>query len=540
MRQKLLCAIVLLLGSQVAYAQQWPNYKEAYSGNPAANSMPYPYGAPGFRPPAGAPGYGYPGPFYIANPYQAAYANPYQAAYANPYYPPAFYPPAPQSFRPAGYIPEAPAGQGPVMAPQGPMLAPPVGPSCPPPAAVAPCAPACMLPPDLADIPHPEKPAEQPRREHLGWVSLQYLASWLRPEKLPGPLLTNGDPNDITPGAVGQPGTIPLFGQNGLDFGMFTGFRLESGLWLDKENCYSADVGGFALLRQNIKFNAASDANGNPALIRPIFDVIKGQEAGELVAFPGIAAGVSSITATADLFGLEVNARCHLYPSPRLEAETLFGFRFLDLRETLQISDQLTPLAANRITFNGQFVPVGDQLADLDQFSTRNRFFGFQMGEQIRREFGPFFLSDFGNIPFRFFLSGFGKIAIGLTDETVNINGQTTLFDPAGNQTAQGGILAQPSNIGGNHRAVFGFVPEVGLSFGFDITNHFRVQTGYSCLMWNAVVRPGSTIDRNINTFQVPSDQNFGKISGPPSPTFTFRDEWFWVNNFYFGAEVRY
>src|SRR5438128_1688803 len=105
-----------------------------------------------------------------------------------------------------------------------------------------------------------------PGNQGANWTAAGYGA--------PGHYPMPGTPGDTAPGAIGQPGTIPLFGQNGLDYGMNSGVRLEAGIWLDKDNRYSADVSGFTLLQRTLSFSAASDATGNPVLVRPIFDAV--------------------------------------------------------------------------------------------------------------------------------------------------------------------------------------------------------------------------------------------------------------------------
>src|SRR5262249_23233344 len=176
------------------------------------------------------------------------------------------------------------------------------------------------------------------------------------------------------------------------------------------------------------------------------------------------------------------------------------GFRYMRLAESLRIQDRLTPLLPGTITFNGGTNPVipPDQLADEDFFGTVNDFYGFQFGGSLHWEHK--WLS----------LDAFGKVGVGATVERVRINGSTTLISGAGNQVAEGGILALPSNIGDRSRTVFGFVPEAGLNFNIEATNHIRLRFGYSFLFWDKVVRPGRQIDGAVNPGLVPSDLTFG------------------------------
>jgi hypothetical protein len=47
---------------------------------------------------------------------------------------------------------------------------------------------------------------------------------------------------------------------------------------------------------------------------------------------------------------------------------------------------------------------------------------------------------------------------------------------------------------------VFSFIPEVGLNIGYDITPNIRIFGGGSVMYWRNVARPGSQIDRGLDT----------------------------------------
>src|SRR5690349_12072152 len=51
-----------------------------------------------------------------------------------------------------------------------------------------------------------------------GTFSADYLLWWVRKGPTPGPLLTTGSADDAIPGALGQPNTVPLFGDGGLNY----------------------------------------------------------------------------------------------------------------------------------------------------------------------------------------------------------------------------------------------------------------------------------------------------------------------------------
>ena len=75
------------------------------------------------------------------------------------------------------------------------------------------------------------------------WAQVEYLFWWLRNAPLPVPLVTTGnpnvgfDPNHVntvnTAGAIGQPGTQILFGEESIHEQGFSGMRLTVGGWVD-------------------------------------------------------------------------------------------------------------------------------------------------------------------------------------------------------------------------------------------------------------------------------------------------------------------
>ena len=192
------------------------------------------------------------------------------------------------------------------------------------------------------------------------------------------------------------------------------------------------------------------------------------------------------------------------------------------------IHENINGINGNTIQFpvNG---PGFSSVTDQDSFSTTNQFYGAQLGGRLTWENKWF---DAG---------AFAKLGLGATMQRVNINGTTTFFSPAGNQTVTGGLLALSSNIGTYNRTVFGVLPEMGFNFGVHFNDHVRLNFGYSCMLWNRVVRPDMQYDHNVNTNLAPTGNfNPGNVTGLVSPQFRFNDELFWINSFKVGLEFRY
>jgi hypothetical protein len=359
------------------------------------------------------------------------------------------------------------------------------------------------------------------------WASANYTLSWIRSERLATPLVTTGSAADLHPGALDQPGTVVLLGDH-MNFGSFSGIRGEVGAFLDEDDHFSLELGGWIVFPEHSTFSLNSDAGGNPIITRPIFNLNAGREAAFLDAFPGVAAGGVAVDVESKLWGAEVNSRYHWCPCEHLRADALLGFRYLRLEESLTVNDHLSPLENNVLRFQGAFVNPPNSLADFDRFHSDDYFYGMQVGGGVRWD------EEW------FFVGAFGKAAFGATHQTYDINGATTLITPGGNQTATGGILALPTNIGQHDHTVFGFVPEVGLNVGFKVSPHVDLTAGYSFLYWNQVARPGDTLDRNVNTSQVPTDISFGQGGGQARPVVRFNGDSFWVSTLTFGVDVHF
>jgi hypothetical protein len=265
-----------------------------------------------------------------------------------------------------------------------------------------------------------------------------------------------------------------------------------------------------------------SGAPGEPAIGRPFFNAVTGQEDAELVSFPGVLAGSTAVNLSSRLQGAELNAVSLVCCCPcTWKVEALAGFRFLALDEGLGITEALAVLPG---------VPVlgGTQFNIFDQFDARNQFYGGQVGVRGEYELGAWFAR------------GSFKLALGDTQETADVNGATTIISPGGVATAgPGGLLALPSNIGHYSRDVFAVVPEVGFSVGYQFDTHIRLSVGYDFLYWSEVARPGDQIDRSINPTQLVRTPG-GSVSTAGPPFFTFQGTDFWMQAITFGLEIRY
>ncbi|HEX5269324.1 MAG TPA: BBP7 family outer membrane beta-barrel protein [Gemmataceae bacterium] len=386
----------------------------------------------------------------------------------------------------------------------------------------------------------PKPPVEKEPCERF-WLSAGYDSSWVKPMRLNTPLITTGspgappgvDPTTYHAAGLGQPSTVVLFGDRNVDFGHINGIRASAGLFIDDDNRVSVEGTGFVQFARHQSYAASSDANGNPVIARPFFDALNNTETALPAGFPmGFAplasTGSVSVDTRTELLGAEANARYDFKPAERFHLQALAGFRYLRLSESLSIQDRVTTLEPG-FTFASNPLAAGDQLSDFDKFSTTNQFYGGQVG------------MGFGWSGKWVQVGGFGKIAVGATDQEVGITGGSTVHSSSlGTMSAPVGLYAQPSNIGRHSRTEFDFVPEGGINFGVRLLPCLRLTCGYSFLYWNSVVRPGSQIDRVVNPQTIPSDQFFGVSGGPVRPVFRFVDENYWVHTVNVGLTFHY
>jgi hypothetical protein len=350
------------------------------------------------------------------------------------------------------------------------------------------------------------------------WASGEYLLWWIRDSHLP-PLVTASPP--ASAGILGQPGTIVLFGGR-TENEERSGGRFRAGYWFDCQQTCGIEGGYFFLGSRSVNFTAGSAGAGSAVIARPFFNVITGAEDAELVSVPGMLTGATAVNLSSRLQGAELNGVCNLCCGCSGRVDVLAGFRYLELTEGLGITEDLT--VAPGVPVSG-----GTVFRVNDQFSTRNRFYGGQVG--ARAEFWR------GNL----FVNVRGMVALGSTDQVVAVAGSTVIAPPGQVPTvANGGLLALPTNSGHFSRDQFAVVPEVGINVGYQVTQHLRAFVGYSFLYWSNVVRPGDQIDRGVNLTQVPGSATASHLIGPARPAPVLRDTDFWAQGISFGVAFRY
>jgi hypothetical protein len=363
------------------------------------------------------------------------------------------------------------------------------------------------------------------------WVSGEYLLWWLKGDTVP-PLVTTGP--IASKGQLGQAGTSVLLGGSDLNDDQHSGFRLNVGYWLDDTQTWSLQVDGFILERASTGFFASSDTF--PVLSRPFFNVNTNMQDVKQVAAPGLATGAIRARSDTRLGGIELDAARNLGWGTWYRLDLLTGFRYLDLHESLAVTDDSHFLVD--VTNTNPPIPAGTTLKTFDGFAAHNRFFGAQLGAAGELREGPWIVS----------LQS--KVAIGGSVEELIIGGfhatpgasatRSTRTRAANVNMARGGFLALGSNSGSFGRGEFAFVPEVGVSVGYQLTSTVRIFAGYDFLYWSSVFRPDNQIDPALDVRHIPNFPHMAAAPSSPHPVAPLNGNDFWAQGLHCGLEFRY
>jgi hypothetical protein len=350
------------------------------------------------------------------------------------------------------------------------------------------------------------------------YFGAEYLMWWGKGDRLP-PLVTTGSAADPIPGALGQPGTALLFGNEEIGDDVRMGVRFSGGFWFTEDRCWGLYGSVFFLNEQTNEFFAAS--SGTPVLARPFVDFTPGtptfgQENSQLKGLNNVVAGFVKVDHSTRLWGGDANVRYNWCCTPAHSFDIILGYRGMSLEDDLAINELISshdPQSPGSILIT-------------DTFQTSNRFNGGQIG----------FLHEW-RLGERWSLGLKAKVALGNTRQKVMIAGVSQI---EGTRTAADGvyntgILATPSNSGSFSRDKFTVIPEVGIDLGFHLTERIRASVGYNFLYWSDVVRAGEQIDRGVDTRQWAPP-----IGAGDRPAFQFNSSSYWAQGLTFGLEFRF
>jgi hypothetical protein len=360
------------------------------------------------------------------------------------------------------------------------------------------------------------------------YADAEFLLWFSKPNKLP-PLVTIGAFNDISStAALGEPGTTVVFGDHGYDSGARVGLRLRAGAWLNDEETFGIEAGGFWVEPSGTDFRTAS--NGDLPLGIPFAnaeEIVVSPETALLLASPTLFSGAVSVSTRNAVWGFEGDARLNLTGGEWYRADLLAGLRYLRLTDDLAMNSSISALPGGFVQFAGQVLSAPATVAISDRFRTVNDFYGGQLGGAVELRRDGWF-ADFR-----------GTLALGDVHQAVTINGSTSLTVPNAPPVAvNGGLFAQATNIGRHTRNEFGIVPEGNVTVGYQITSFLRATVGYSALYFrNDVLRTGTAVDRQVGQSQIPA-LFAAPVGTPARPAVLLNNVDFWVQGVHFGVEL--
>lgn len=352
------------------------------------------------------------------------------------------------------------------------------------------------------------------------WFTPEAILWWTKGSPVPLPLVTRGSLDDDLPGAIGQPNTSVVLGNQNVGLPGRWGGRFTFGFSVNPEQTWAVEGTYFFL--PDICQSQGVSSTGSPhsgLLTFPFYNPVNSTEDSSAIALPGSFAGRARMTVDNFLQGTDVNLTHNILRSGMVRVDLLGGFRYLNLEEDLYFATDSPNAAPNPPGFFHTF----------DQFSTSNNFYGGQVGVRASVENA------------RFFANATGKLALGSTVEQVWVDGGT-YTNIGGYASAPGGYLSQPTNLGSATHSQFAVLPELNLNVGVRLAPWVSVTVGYSFLYLSSVARPGNQPDHVINPTQSSAitSQFPASLSGPARPGLNVEGTSFWAQGLNFSLEFRF
>ena len=454
-------------------------------------------------------------------------AAPAWASYPMPYTPEGPPPPAgvpllppvrPPPVFPVGFAPD-------MLPPMGPPGAPAPVPPYPYGPAIDPCCEGATDP-----CGYPFDPCVHKRKRRGGgivhgeyWVRGDWLYWDLRDTPIPQSLIVSGNPALPLAGLPGGGNSVPLF-DGTRELGAFNGIRATIGGWFDPDGELGVEFTGFVLGREG----ATDLFVGSPGRTLSVpFQGTDGSVGVYDFSFPGRFAGSLAVRTATQLYGAEATLLHRTYGDGCVSVDALFGYRYLQLIERLDLFGVQNSAGATGI-FLGRGVPAGVAVTTIDSFRARTEFHGGQFGARVEGRRGMVTAT------------GFGKLGFGANIQTLRVEGQTQVNGFGITRTAFGGVRALPTNFGRDTNTDFSFLSETGLEVGLQVTKNLSVRVGYNLLFWSDVLRPASVIEPVLSRTQVPVDQMFNAAVPATRPVTVFRSSDFLAHGLVVGVLVEW
>lgn len=343
--------------------------------------------------------------------------------------------------------------------------------------------------PRLEDFVFGPSPCPSPWRV---WGRAEVLLGTSRPVNVV-PVVTTGPAAALlNAGAIGQPGTVPLFGGRRMLGDFRGGLRAEGGLWFDSSHNTGVAARFYSLYSTSDQLVGAG--NGTNVVNVPQFVSLGGlvTQVPAFVGFPGLTSGTVSTTAQTMFAGGDLNLRRMMRQGPRWRVDALVGYRQLYLHDEL----------GAEFTAVGAVPPITALVTGGNNIRTQNQFFGTNVGVLATTSWK------------RWMLEGLGAVAIGANvsdlDFKRNVIGTVS------------GVPQVPLVLTSVHDPMvyFGTVAEGGFKLAYRVTDHAKLTFGYTGLYWGNVRRAQEQLTL--------------------SPTLTGNTTYYFAHMLSCGAELRY
>lgn len=360
------------------------------------------------------------------------------------------------------------------------------------------------------------------------YSSADFLLWWVPTIKTPLPI-TLASTQPFTGGTL--PPSQVAIGNTDLIGTTRVGGRVGGGMWLDPCHKNGIDANFFFIGPATRDFFATTTA-ALPTLLRPYVVINQPVQGGQPTPpgrpnFADIVAqngdtGTVNVHTYSFLTGADVNYRRNIVANCNTTFDMLFGFRYMNLTESLTITENGSQTTTGVGTTTGSLT---------DSFRTTNNFFGPQIGFVVQKQWGPW-STDF-----------FTKIGAGDNYSVVTVKGSASFNNPTA--AFSQGLFAQPSNIGAWNSHHFSILTETGLNLGYNLTPRFRVHVGYSVMYWSNVLRPGDQIDPIVDETLVPKPpgtpaQFLPLHPSDPHPVVPFKRSDFFAHGVNIGVTYRW
>ena len=351
-------------------------------------------------------------------------------------------------------------------------------------------------------------------RSDRWFATAELMLMWRKGDRLP-PLVTTGPTNDIaTAGALDDPDTEILFGEQRTLNDLRAGGRFMIGAWLDDRQCQALVGRYWSAGRESTHF--ATNQDETPVITRPFLNVTPPSSFEDtlVIAFPGATEnGRISVNGSSDVMGADLSIHQFLYGKFGGTIDLVYGYQFMQLDEDLSISSTSVNLQTGP-------TPVGTIIDLNDSFEAINEFHGAQVGFASRYREGCWSFNSL--IKF-----GFGSL-----NRTAKRNGTTKVTVGSDTTTTNEGLLVNSNNSGRYSDRTFGWVPELDVSLGYRITSNLDATFGYNLIAMTDAVRVSGTIDPELAV-----NASLASPNDPARPSPDMRYGTFYLQGIHFGLQ---